>query len=436
MKTLITSILLFCGTLLFSQAPQYFNYQAVARDGAGNPLPNQTVALRISILSGSISGNVSYQEIHNSTTNQLGLITLAVGAGMPQMGTFSSIDWGGNAYFVQVEMDVTGGTNYQLFGTSQLLSVPYALYAKRSEFVDSLEWKQDSYGIHYNQGNVGIGNSSDTSSVLSISKDIPNGFGRYMLNLNNTSISGYSNSSIKLKAGNNNSYLELTQWAPTYTAVPDFYDFGGIQSWGRGLSLGIQTNGALKIVSGFNTATPTELARVNATGMGLGTSTPLERLHIVGNSLFQDSDGSPHIPIKFLDDTGITRGQFRMINDPSYSILEIDAIEPIANGDVSIRFFRYTNTSGSKAVNFLRGNNSAQMSASIGVDGVNSYFQNHGGNLGIGNNDPNSKLHVTGGDIYIENINSGVIMKAPNGSCYRMTVSNAGTAVFTAIPCP
>ena len=118
---------------LFAQSPEAFKYQAIARDASGNVIANQNVSFRISILKTSETGTPVYVETHNLTTNNFGLANLNIGNGSPISGNFSTIDWATDKYFIKVEMDATGGTSYQLMGTSQLLSVPYALNAKSAE---------------------------------------------------------------------------------------------------------------------------------------------------------------------------------------------------------------------------------------------------------------------------------------------------------------
>ena len=115
-------------TFIFSQAPQWFNYQAVARNDAGTILSNQNVSLRFTITDVE-NGAVLYQETQSKGTNQFGLITASVGTGSPTMGIFSSIDWSAISPWLRVEMDPAGGSAYVVMGTSPLLSVPYALYA-------------------------------------------------------------------------------------------------------------------------------------------------------------------------------------------------------------------------------------------------------------------------------------------------------------------
>jgi hypothetical protein len=118
----------------FSQVPQAFKYQAVARNASGNVIANQTVSFRISILNGGESGSLVYRETHaGKSTNTFGLVTLDIGRGTPVAGTFHSIPWYSGTFYVKVEMDPAGGTAYQDLGASQLLSVPYALHAKNVE---------------------------------------------------------------------------------------------------------------------------------------------------------------------------------------------------------------------------------------------------------------------------------------------------------------
>ena len=138
MKKLISSIiaLLMLSAAVFAQAPQSFKYQAVARDASGEVIANQAVSFQISILQGSESGTTVYTETLVDSTNQFGLVTLEIGTGTTT-DDFTGIDWGNDTYFIQIEMDATGGTSYILMGTSQLLSVPYALHAKIAESAGS-----------------------------------------------------------------------------------------------------------------------------------------------------------------------------------------------------------------------------------------------------------------------------------------------------------
>lgn len=119
-------------TSISAQVPQRMSYQAVIRDAGDNLVTNQSVGIQISILQNSQTGNSVYTEKHTTTTNTNGLVSLEIGTGTSVSGTFSSIDWSTGAYFIKTETDPTGGENYTISGVSQLMSVPYALYAENS----------------------------------------------------------------------------------------------------------------------------------------------------------------------------------------------------------------------------------------------------------------------------------------------------------------
>jgi uncharacterized protein (TIGR02145 family) len=131
-KTFTCLVALSMTLFVFAQSPQRMSYQCVVRNATGALVINQSVGIRISILQGTITGKVVYQETYNPNpqTNANGLLSLEIGGGLAISGTFSEIDWSSGPYFLKTETDPTGGTNYSIIGTSQLLSVPYAMYAK------------------------------------------------------------------------------------------------------------------------------------------------------------------------------------------------------------------------------------------------------------------------------------------------------------------
>ena len=126
-----TVVLLLLALFSFAQAPEQMSYQAVVRDASGTLVANQVVGMQISILQSSTSGTVVYTETQTPTSNANGLVTLALGTGVSS-NVFSAIDWSAGPYFIKTETDPNGGTNYGLTSTQQLMSVPYALYAKTS----------------------------------------------------------------------------------------------------------------------------------------------------------------------------------------------------------------------------------------------------------------------------------------------------------------
>jgi len=130
---IITLTNLLISSSVMAQVPQKMTYQAVIRDTADQLAVMQNIGMRISVLQGSPSGTAVYVETHTVFTNQNGLVTLQIGAGTPISGVFSAIDWTSGLYYLKTETDVTGGTNYDVVSTTQMLSVPYALYAAASE---------------------------------------------------------------------------------------------------------------------------------------------------------------------------------------------------------------------------------------------------------------------------------------------------------------
>jgi hypothetical protein len=129
--TFLVALLLTAST--FAQAPEKMSYQAVVRDSGDALVTNQAVGIQISILQTTATGTAVYVENQTSTTNVNGLVSLEIGTGSVISGDFTTIDWSADSYFIKTETDPTGGISYTITGTSQLLSVPYALYAKTSE---------------------------------------------------------------------------------------------------------------------------------------------------------------------------------------------------------------------------------------------------------------------------------------------------------------
>ena len=131
-KKLIVATSLFIGSLAFAQAPEKMSYQAVVRNTTNNLVTNQPVGMQISILQGSPTGTAVYVETQTPTSNANGLVSLEIGGGSVVSGNMAAINWANGPYFIKTETDPTGGSSYTITGTSQLLSAPYALYAKTS----------------------------------------------------------------------------------------------------------------------------------------------------------------------------------------------------------------------------------------------------------------------------------------------------------------
>ena len=182
--TILAAVLVTAST--FAQSPEKMSYQAVVRDSGDNLVTSQVVGMRISILQGTTA---VYVETQTPTTNVNGLVTLEIGGSSATVvsGTFSTIDWSTGTYFIKTETDPTGDTTYTITGTSQLLSVPYALHAKNAENVigfsgdlgltysDYLYWDTISNSWSVGSGEVHIGrnagNFSQGTSAVAIGRE-------------------------------------------------------------------------------------------------------------------------------------------------------------------------------------------------------------------------------------------------------------------------
>ena len=130
MKNLITVCFVCIQVLLFAQAPEGVNYQAVIRNNSGDVLSNNNVGLQISLYKNTAGGTLVYQESFQTTTDNFGLVNLVIGQGLNISGSFESVDWSNGPFFIEIATDENGGANYEVIGSQELMSVPYALYAK------------------------------------------------------------------------------------------------------------------------------------------------------------------------------------------------------------------------------------------------------------------------------------------------------------------
>ncbi len=322
MKLILSALCILASVAVLAQsAPQKMNYQAVARNSAGVTLANQTIAVKAEIIDANLT-TVLYAETHSTTTNQFGLFTLQVGAGSVVSGTFATINWGVGDKYIRTSVDLTGGTNYQLMGMSQLLSVPYAFYAEKTKLLAGTgisitngntiaatgtgsQWTNVTNGISYQNsaGGIGVGGDIQPATALTVTQ---------------TSTGGYSGAAL---------FKSADTWQ-TVIGINNSSSNGGYQ---------------------FNLAGSTNSA----------------------------------MPAK------------------SFSLY---------NAEVN-RFV--WNTDGT----------------------ANSYLAVGASTVGYASV-PKSRLHVFAGDVNIEQIGSGIILKSPNGTCWRVTVDNTGNLVRTSITCP
>ena len=174
MEKLITKIVkssLFLLTFLFfiqstnAQAPEKMSYQAVVRDASNNLIANSVIGIQILILRGAPNGTIMFAERQTPMTNANGLASIEIGSGVPITGNLSSIDWGSDSYFIKTDIDPIGGSNYTVFGVSQLSSVPYSFYAQTSG--DNL-WSYDGFGNITNKNNISTTIQSSGNNPLKI----------------------------------------------------------------------------------------------------------------------------------------------------------------------------------------------------------------------------------------------------------------------------
>ena len=400
MKKLLTvTAILFLCTFMNAQVPQGINYQAVARTADGLIIPTQNIGVRFSILDGSVTGTVLYSETHTVITNSYGLFTLAIGKGTPVTSTFPGINWAsGTDKFLKVEIAPAGGSNYQLQGTTQLLSVPYALYSEKTRLLAG------NNTINITNGNTITGNYQAANNTILLT--------------GNTIAGNY-------QAANNTILLNGNTIAGNYQAGTGINLTGNTISHNLVAGSGISISGNVIANTGTNQWIP----------------------H--ANGIYYPAIGSPgNVSVRTTPDAStafISNG-----NVPG--VLEGNAALFTSNSSWHTAVIMLDSTLGvNNRYTFSLGG-----SANTGVGPGNWGIYNHNipkfaliigrltNNIGIGMNfigngnveQPKSKLHIFNGDVNIDQIGSGIVLKSPNGQCWRVTIDNTGNLIRTAITCP
>ena len=419
--SLLFLLFAFLGGNVKAQAPQGFKYQAIIRDGGGFVIGNQQIGVRVSILKENPTGTTVYSESHTPTTSNKGLINLVIGNGSVISGIFSDIDWASDDFYVKIEVDMTGGTNYEEMGTSQLLSVPYALYAESSG-----DWKKSGNDMYFNTGQLGVGMEPQHAFNVKVGNSIM-GFTENskmsQLFVGNTA-GGYAGLYLDGSNGDftGSDYCRILQDESLDMNIETMYYAGDIRFLSkRAPSLSLEKESMRITSDGF---------------VGIGTHAPKSLLHLKGTDynssrLIIERDyygygGS----INFLTIKGqtipkdvLTGGISFYGNDSTFTDphvkLNVVTTEAHTATNRGAQFGIWTTPNGSKEV---------------GSDP--QFVVDHNGNIGIGTNQPEAKLEVTNGDVYVTDTNKGIILTAPDGSCYRVTVANDGNLVSTLITCP
>ncbi|MEJ1224121.1 Lcl domain-containing protein [Sediminicola sp. 1XM1-17] len=141
MKNILTVIIILISVNALAQTPEKISYQAVIRNENQELLVNQNIGFKISILKDNINGLPVYIETQSSSTNGNGLVTLEIGNGVVLEGLFKDIEWGIGSYFIKMETDPNGGSDYSINGISEIMSTPYALHAKTADFAKNISNK-------------------------------------------------------------------------------------------------------------------------------------------------------------------------------------------------------------------------------------------------------------------------------------------------------
>ncbi len=285
MKKILFFALSLLSVVAFSQAPQFLNYQGIARD-ASNNIITSNIGIKFEILQGSSSGTLVYEETNTIIPSAAGVFTAAIGGGSLVVGTFSGINWANGPYFITVSIDPAGGTSYSTVGTSQLLSVPYALYAQTS---GSSQTFIAGNGITINSGTITNAAPNQTVNISG-----PGVLGAY------PNFTVTSTPATTVTAGNSN--ITVSGASPSYTisSVPSLSLSGAQLSISNGNTVNLPTgttytNGSgIALTSGTiitNTAPDQTVTIANGTNVNVTgvypnfvvNSTP--SLSIAGNTL-------------------------------------------------------------------------------------------------------------------------------------------------------
>jgi hypothetical protein len=269
MKKLYILVAALClSAYTFAQAPQKMTYQAVVRNTSNQLVTSASVGMKISVLQGSATGTVVYAETHTTNTNANGLATVQIGGGTLLSGNFTTIDWANGPFYLKTETDPTGGSTYTISGTTQLLSVPYALYAETSG--NSTPGPQGIQGIQGPAGPQGAtgatgatGPQGPAGATGATGPQGPAGTDAQTLSLVGSTLSISGGNSVTLTSGSGNTLDQSYDQGGAGLGRSITTDAGAVQINNSGTN----TTG-LEVNSGVANSTAV-LANVSGVGVGL-----------------------------------------------------------------------------------------------------------------------------------------------------------------------
>ena len=452
MRNIFILFFSFLSFQIFSQTPQKINYQAVARNSSGQLLANQPVSVKFDLHPLNTTSTPVYTETHNVTTNGFGLFMLEIGNGSVVTGNFSAVNWATGVYFLEISIDVNGGSSYVSFGNQQLMSVPYALYAEKS------------------------GNSSPTPTITT---NTPNtvtnpSAGVYNLNVPTPSLSVNSNS---LAISNGNTVVLPSATSQTLSITGNTLDISNGNSVvlpsAASQTLSI-TGNTIDISNGNSVVLPPESQTLSITGNTVDISngnsivlpTPAtQTLSITGNTLDISNGNSVILPTtdsQTLSITGntidISNGNSIVLPTPATQTLSITGNTlDISNGnsvtlpvsttysagpgiDISLGVISNTmapqtlSVSGN-AISISNGNTQALPSYSLTRTGSNIDLTQDGTTIATVSITPNQTVTITGPNVLGSHPNFTItpyVGDASNISVSGNTISLINTGVTPA----